>query len=202
MQTTTRPWRSPRVEWALALDRPTLDEPALRVDSIMSRQVLTCRATDSVNLAAQIMWEHDCGCVPVVDDAGRPMGMITDRDICMAAFIRGKKLSEIAVSRACSPRIFVCHSDLAVATAMEIMARAQVRRLPVVDAEGRLVGIVTLSDIARNARFARLRARNADGARSLESLLEAVSRPRDVRGGGLGPMTNDERETLAMYDVP
>lgn len=199
---TTRQWRSPRVGWALALDRPTLDEPELRVDSMMSRHVMTCRATDSVNVPAQIMWEHDCGCVPVVDDASRVISMITDRDICMATLMQGKKPTEIMVGSACSRRIFLCHSGLPVGTAVEIMARAQVRRLPVVDADGRLVGIIALSDLIRNATLARLRAGNAEGARTLDSLLVAVSRPRRSRGDALALMTNDEREGLAMFNLP
>ena len=70
----------------------------MKVSQLMTKDVATCRADEPVSRAAQIMWDHDCGCVPVVDDAGHIQGMITDRDICMAAFTQGKRLDEMEES--------------------------------------------------------------------------------------------------------
>lgn len=200
--TLVRPPRSKRVDWALALERPTLDEPAVRVDSIMSKDVATCRENDPAIVPAQIMWDKDCGCVPVVDDDGHPLGMVTDRDLCMAAFTQGKALREIPVSRARSRVLHTCRWDDLVSDATRIMARAQVRRLLVLGTDGRLVGLLTLSDLIRHAWTARTRL-DADSDALLPSLLLAVSSPRpSMRGGTLSPMDSDERERLAEYDSP
>jgi CBS domain-containing protein len=190
------------MRWALALDHPTLAEPVLRVNGIMSRHVYTCRARDPLLVAAQVMWEHDCGCVPVLDDAGQLSGVITDRDIGMAAFIQGKNLHEMLVSSACSRELYTCHAEDLVVDAMETMARAQVRRLPVVDANGQLVGLLSLSDLIRHLLFARPDESSSESALGMGLLLEAVSRPRVTAPDDLLPMSDDEKQYLAELDPP
>lgn len=123
-----------------------------RVRDVMSRQPRTCRPRDSLNLAAQQMWEGDCGVLPVVDDDGRPIGMLTDRDICMAAYTRGQALSEISIESAMSASVCSCKPSDTLRSLMELMAAHQVRRVPVVEESGELVGIVSLADIARLAQ--------------------------------------------------
>jgi CBS domain-containing protein len=121
----------------------------MNVEKIMTRGVKTCGPEDTLWTAAQIMWENDCGCVPVVKD-NKVVGMITDRDICMAAWTQDARLSELRVSPVCSHEPLLCSPHDTVAKAEEIMRTRQVRRLPVVD-ENRLVGILSLNDIARTA---------------------------------------------------
>jgi len=70
----------------------------MNASDLMTTGVKTCRVDDSVERAAQIMWEHDCGAVPVVDADERLVGIVTDRDVCMAAYTRGDSLQAIAVS--------------------------------------------------------------------------------------------------------
>src|SRR5688572_31411426 len=70
----------------------------MRVQGIMSNPVITCRPQDCVNTAAQLMWDRDCGSILVVSDEGRLVGILTDRDVCMAAFTTGSRLSEIGVA--------------------------------------------------------------------------------------------------------
>lgn len=197
---TGRLSRTMRVDWALALERPTLDEPALRVDGIMSRDVFTCRPSDPLSIPAQIMWERDCGCVPVIDGERHVVGMITDRDICMAAYTQGKSLHDIAVDSACAHTVISCRVDELVSQAAQTMARAQVRRLPVLDAEEHLAGVLSLSDLIRHESSARSRDQNQSDAR-LSSVLEAVSLPRVESTDVLVPMSTDERERLAEYDL-
>jgi CBS-domain-containing membrane protein len=199
---TVRRLKSNRVDWALALDRPTLEEPALRVDSIMSKNVFACRASDSVDVPAQLMWEHDCGSVAVVDGAGHVVGMITDRDICMAAHLQGHKLSEIPVSSVCSREVHTCRSDELVADAARLMAHAQVRRLPVIDADGQLVGVLGLSDLIRHLWFTRGHTDGAEYLRLIVAWLESVSRPRTVQTPQLPPLTEDDKEYFAQFDTP
>jgi CBS domain-containing protein len=124
---------------------------SIRVGRLMSRDPRTCGPNDSSSRAAQIMWDNDCGCVPVVDAEGRAIGMITDRDICMAAFTRGKLLADIPISTVFSPNVVTVHEDQSVEAAEVTMRAHQVRRVPVVDAEGRPVGVLSLNDLARHA---------------------------------------------------
>jgi CBS-domain-containing membrane protein len=88
----------------------------------------------------------------VVNEDGKPIGMLTDRDVCMAAYTRGVALSELSVSGAMSNGVRTCKPNDSLRSLMDAMATHQVRRMPVVDDEGRLVGIATLADIARLAQ--------------------------------------------------
>jgi CBS domain-containing protein len=124
----------------------------MRVAEIMTSGVRTCRLTDSMNRVAQIMWEGDCGCVPVVDDEGKVVAMITDRDVCMAAYTQGRPLAEIQVSSAASAGAVTIREDDSLHVAEKLMHDHQVRRLPVVDSEGRPVGMLSLGDFARHLR--------------------------------------------------
>jgi CBS domain-containing protein len=123
----------------------------MKVKEVMIREVKTCRAGDDLNRAAQIMWEFDCGTVPVVDEAGSVKGMITDRDVCMAAYTKGRRLESIQVRSAMSAEVATCSPDDTLEGALSIMKKARVRRLPVTDRGGRLVGILSMNDLAREA---------------------------------------------------
>ncbi len=144
----------------------------MRVDDVMSRDVLTCRADDTCDRAAGIMRDRDCGCVPVVSDDNHVIGMITDRDICMAACERGRPLAEIPVGRVMSPEVFTCSLGDTVEDAERIMRRGQVRRLPVVGFQGQLVGVLSLADLARAARG------DAPSVEAVETTLAAVTAER------------------------
>jgi CBS domain-containing protein len=102
--------------------------------------------------AARIMWEHDCGIVPVVDAEGRPVGIVTDRDLCMAAYTRNEPLSRMPVRDVMAREIHCCRTDDDESAVHAAMRAYQVRRLPVVDADGRLQGIVSLNDLALRRR--------------------------------------------------
>jgi CBS domain-containing protein len=128
----------------------------MRVQEMMSTDVETCRPDDSVKWVAQAMWKRHCGAVPVVDSNGRVHAMITDRDICMAAYEQGRLLAHIKVWSACSHDVQTCQPTDSVEAAEKVMREAHLRRLPVVDGHGTLRGIITLGDIAR---------RTVDGAR-------------------------------------
>ncbi len=113
----------------------------------MTRDVRACTIHDSLNAAARIMWDHDCGCAPVVDGHGRLAGIVTDRDICMAAYTQGLPLEAIAVERVMSPRVISCARGDDLETAHRLMRTHEIHRLPVADSRGRLAGILSLSDV-------------------------------------------------------
>jgi CBS domain-containing protein len=153
-------------------------EGAMDVAEVMAREVYTCTVQDSLNTAARIMWEHDCGCVPVLDGVGRVVGMLTDRDICMAAYTRGERLPALAVATAMSKAVHACAPDDSLATAEELMRVNRVRRLPVVDTAGQLIGVLSLNDIARIAARERNRkTKRRVKADEVVDTLAAVSEP-------------------------
>lgn len=124
----------------------------MRVEQLMTRDVRTCGPEDSSAVAAQAMWERDCGCVPVVDAQRRVVGMVTDRDICVAAWIKGRNLHEIGVREVMSEEVIACRIDEVAELAEALMREYGVRRLPVVDLEGKLAGLLSLADLACEAR--------------------------------------------------
>jgi len=123
----------------------------MKVEDLMTTEAGSSRPFDTADRSAKIMWERDCGAVPVVDQEGRVVAMVTDRDICMAALTQGRSLAEIHVSSAMSRRLWSCRPQDDVKEAEKAMRAHQVRRLPVVDAEGKLVGVLSISDLARVA---------------------------------------------------
>lgn len=128
-------------------ERATQPEARIYVADVMSQDVRACTPMQSLNEAARLLWNHDLGALPVVDDKGRPLGMITDRDICMAAYTQGRLLREIPVASAMSRHPFTCRPHDLLQTAEQTMASGKVRRLPVVDAQGVLVGLLSLNDV-------------------------------------------------------
>ena len=123
----------------------------MKVEAVMSKDVARCLPSETLNEAARIMWERDCGIVPVVEsrDAGRVVGVVTDRDICVSAYTTGRRLAEIPVAEVMAKRVVSCRSSDELMAAEQLMRQAQVHRLPVVDASDQLVGVLSLADIAR-----------------------------------------------------
>ncbi len=123
----------------------------MKVENLMTTDVGACRPFDTTDRSARIMWERDCGAVPVVDQEGRAIAMLTDRDICMAALTQGRPLEEMHVSSAMSRKLWSCRPQDDVKEAEKTMRAHQVRRLPVLDADGKVVGLLSISDLARAA---------------------------------------------------
>lgn len=125
----------------------------MKVEKIMTVEVKFCTENDNLNRAAQLMWENDCGCIPVIAANGEAklIGLLTDRDICMGAYTQGKPLAEIPVTTAMARKIISCRPGDDVRQAEALMKHNQVRRLPVTDEKGVLVGIVSINDLALEA---------------------------------------------------
>jgi CBS domain-containing protein len=151
----------------------------MKIQELMTRDPACCTQDDTLNRSAQLMWEHDCGAIPVVSDEGRVIGIVTDRDTCMAAYTRGKRLSEIPVGEAMSPDLISCHEDDSVTSVQTLMRDHRVRRLPVLDDAGCLSGMISLNDLARAAYGPRKGVRK-DG---ISRTLAAISEHRELRPG-------------------
>lgn len=151
----------------------------MRVEEVMSKQVHCCRPEDSLAHAAQLMWEHDCGSVPVcaASDGGpnRVVGMITDRDICMNALFKGKALSDLAVGEAMSRQVHSCRPGDSLYHAEKIMRDSRIRRLPVLSEQGAPVGMLSLADLAREAARERAGTRHEITATEIGDTLASIS---------------------------
>jgi CBS domain-containing protein len=146
----------------------------MKIKDIMSHPVVTCPTSDTLDNAARLMWEFDCGLIPVVNDDGRLAGVLTDRDICMAAYTQGRPLRTIPVASAMAKQVVAIHADDSVETAEGVMRDNQIRRLPVVDQAGRPAGVVSMNDLARLAAH----AKRSDVDRELVQTLAAICQPR------------------------
>jgi CBS domain-containing protein len=147
------------------------------VSDLMTRGVVTCAPHDSLEHAAQLMWDADCGCLPVVD-AGRVIGMITDRDVCMGAYTQGRLLRDLNVFETMAHEVFACLPDDSLAEAEAIMRLRRVRRLPVVDLTGRLVGLISLNDVARESMRQHARKQKDVTPDEVAATLAAICQPR------------------------
>jgi CBS domain-containing protein len=154
----------------------------MRVEELMTKSPRTCRPEDSLSRAAQIMWEADCGAVPVVssDGEGRVVGIVTDRDVCMAGYTRGRTFTEMRVQEAMAKDLRCCAASDTLAEAESAMRSAQVRRLPVVDESGHLVGLLSLADLAREAARERGSKRPAISEQEVGDTLASICEPRQV----------------------
>ncbi|MBK7862783.1 MAG: CBS domain-containing protein [Archangiaceae bacterium] len=150
----------------------------MKVEQMMTRDVKTCSESETLVKAVQLMWEHDIGAVPVVDDAGKVVGMITDRDCVMAAYTQGKCLHEVQVRSAMSSQVQTCQSSDSIENVTASMKRAQVRRLPVLDKKNKLVGMVSLCDLSRAAANEPNQRQREQYMQQVELTLAAVAKPR------------------------
>jgi CBS domain-containing protein len=144
----------------------------MHVSDLIHRDVVTCSDRDTLERAAQLMWEFDIGCLPVVGGDHRLVGIITDRDVCMAAFLQGAPLRSICVSSIMSRDLVTCRETDDVKHVEQAMSKRQVRRVPVIDQDGQPIGMVSLNDIARAAYGGKL------PSGELASTLAVISHPR------------------------
>src|SRR5215217_359129 len=122
----------------------------MKVKDLMTPQPCCCSPDDSISAVAEMMRDNDCGSVPVMD-AGRIIGIVTDRDLAIRALARGlsadAKVREVMTA---SPEC--CSEDDDVHRVERVMSERQVRRVPIVNADGGCVGIVSQADLARANR--------------------------------------------------
>jgi CBS domain-containing protein len=151
-------------------------DPGSRVARIMTTDVATCAPSDTLARAVTVMWDRDVGCLPVLDEGGQVVGVITDRDAAIAACTRGLRMDDIRVDSVMSREVACCTPDDGADVALALMRSGLVRRLPVVGGDGRLAGLITLNDIAR-ARAAEAATRPASVAEVLTTLTSIAGPP-------------------------
>lgn len=142
----------------------------MQVKEIMSRDPQCCTPDDTLRNAARLMADHDCGCLPVVEETERKgvVGVITDRDITVRGVAKGKS-PDSKVNDVMSPSPSCCKADDEIEEVERIMTERQVRRVPVIDSDGRVVGIIAQADLARDNRAA--------SDREVGRIVEKISEP-------------------------
>lgn len=153
------------------------------VRDIMTKDPVACHVDQTLNDAARVMWDRDCGAVPIVEDHGRLVAMLTDRDIAMAAYTQGRALSSLGIASAMSKNLVVCRDRDTVAAAEVLMRTQKIRRLPVIDDQGALCGILSLGDIATHGQLGkRVRvAKNELDGDSIARTLAAICAHPEAR---------------------
>ena len=124
----------------------------MKVKELMTPDAKAIWLTQSLADAAKEMWENDCGALPIVKDGHKVVGMITDRDICMATAMRDRNPSAISVEEVMSRTVYAAEAEEDIEQALQTMREHKVRRLPVLNLEGELQGIVSMNDIVLKAK--------------------------------------------------
>lgn len=125
----------------------------MKVREVMTPNPKAIWLTESLSDAAQLMWENDCGVLPIIKDGQRVIGLITDRDICMGAAIKDRNPSSISVEEVMTGEVYAVDADDTIAQALVAMKEHKVRRLPVINPVGELEGILSMNDILRHAKL-------------------------------------------------
>jgi CBS domain-containing protein len=152
----------------------------MQVAEIMTRDVASCRETDTLAEAVRLMAELDCGSIPVTagPTSRAVIGIVTDRDACLASYRLAKPLAELCVRDAMSQPVRTCAPEASASEAEYVMRDARVRRLPVVDERGLLVGIVSLTDLARESQHERKLQRPDVTRLEIGATLAEICTPR------------------------
>ena len=140
-----------------------------KCSEVMTRDPICCEPDDAVTAVAEVMKKRDVGSVPVVDShaSRRLVGIVTDRDLVTKVVAGGRQVSSSTVRDAMTSNPASCHEDDDVSRAVSLMAERQVRRMPIVDRDGRLTGIIAQADVA--TRVSR--------DETTGELVEAISEP-------------------------
>ena len=146
----------------------------MKVVEVMTKEPAYCGPETNLAAAIEILWNRDCGVLPIVDSQGKVVGLVTDRDVCIALGTRNRMPSDMTVREVSTGRVVACKADDDLRTALATMAREQVHRLVVLDDAGRLQGILSIADVVLRAQAGNF------GSQSILSFEEIVSTLKSV----------------------
>lgn len=154
----------------------------MNVQELMTRDVKTCHRDTNLAEVASILWESDCGALPVVDDQDKVIGVVSDRDICFAVATKGRLASEITVGEIAGHRpIFTCTPDDFIQDALATMKQHQIRRVPVVNHDGKIAGILSIRDVVLAAQAENRGAQQGVSGHEALSTLQAICEHRSAQ---------------------
>lgn len=140
----------------------------------MSTPVGCCRLEDDLSKVIGVMREMNCGIVPITDAENRLAGIITDRDICLAPAIQDRRISDIKAEEIISAKVVSCAPEDKIETALKKMRKYQIKRLPVVDKDNKIVGILSVTDALLSA------GKDKDLKKQALSALKGIFEPRPI----------------------
>lgn len=153
----------------------------MKVSEVMTRTPASCRPETNLGSAVETLWNRGCGILPVVDSDERVVSVITDRDICIALGTRNCLPGELTVGDVATQRAICCGADEDVRSAMEKMAEGKVRRLPVVNADGKLKGLLSMDDVVGRTPAKAMAKGNELTSEDVVSALKRLYAPRVPR---------------------
>lgn len=155
----------------------------MNVSTLMTPHVTTLEPNAKMNEAVKLMAEHDIGCLPITDGDGCVVGIVTDRDICLAAASRNAALSALPVADAMSKNVVAVTVSTSIEHAERLLRERQLHRLPVLDEDRRVVGMISLNDIARAAAAERWQGDEGLSPREVGRTVAAIAEPRTALVG-------------------
>lgn len=150
----------------------------LKVKDICSRRVVSCSPDMDLAAVTSLMWDFDLGSVPVVDPEGRIAGMITDRDVAIALGTRDRRASEVRAGEAMSTHVHSCAPDDDLRAAMNLMWTHKIRRLPVVNSQRTVVGVLSINDLILGSHASGPRESTGPGWEDVLLTLKGICSPR------------------------
>lgn len=153
----------------------------MKTKEVMVHDPRFCTPASTLADAGAIMSDGDCGALPVVGDAGKVVGIITDRDICLALARLDRRASEIYVREVTSGKVHSCRPEDELRHALKIMQIQRVRRLPVLDADGKLQGMLSMDDVVIHAEQSRSKMPAEVSYGETIGTLKAICKSRALR---------------------
>ena len=151
----------------------------MKVRDVMVKDVKFCAPNTNLAAVAEILWKEGCGTLPVVENE-RVLGMITDRDICIALGTRNRRAAETEVHDVALAKLFYCTSDDDIHAALRTMSAQKVRRLPVLDGKGVLQGILCMDDVVLHAEEKAAELTYFDVVETLKAICEHERAPHTL----------------------
>jgi CBS domain-containing protein len=150
----------------------------MKVNDVMTRTPACCSAGTNLGEAVELLWNRNCGFLPVVDSQNKLVSVVTDRDICIALGTRNRLPGELTVGDVATQMAISCSAGDDVRSALAKMAEAKVRRLPVVNAEGKLEGILSMEDVVQRVQVKNVVRGNELTSEDVVSTLKRLYAPQ------------------------
>ena len=150
----------------------------MRVEEVMMRTPVCCGPETNLGAATELLWSRNCGILPIVNAQQKVIGVITDRDLCIALGTRNQLAGQVAVGDVMSGTVYSCRPEDDIHAALDTMARNRVRRLPVISKEGHLEGILSMDNVVLHADAAGAGKTAELGSRDIVVTLQRIYGPR------------------------
>lgn len=154
----------------------------MQVKNVMHQGAKVCPVDSSLEAVALTMWNEDTGAIPLIAEDSRLVGLVTDRDIAMAAALKHRPLWEINARELTDGKpCHFCHEDEDIHSVMKTMGSLQIRRMPVVNTEQQLVGVVSIKDLVEHTTSGRKSGKDALTASELLSLTRMICETHGIQ---------------------